>query len=161
MHSRAWVATVFTSSWHFSVFLFLCLYFVQYQTVYMDGAHGVWCMGGKGITRSQPSILLWREQSCRSCPSQNRIGPTPDGKEGSGMYGINFGLVRVKRGPSIGWRKLAVSTLEEWINQGQVGRRASARRNHEIQKRDRASTVKGPQPSNAFIAHKAKVQNND
>ena len=39
------------------------------------------------------------------------------------MYGINFRLVRVERGPSIGWQKLVVSTLWEWINQGKlVGR---------------------------------------
>jgi hypothetical protein len=79
MHSRAWVATVFALSSHFSVFLFLCLYFVRYHTVYMDGAHGVWYIGGEGIMRSQPRIL-WREQGCRSCLAQNRIGPTHGGK---------------------------------------------------------------------------------
>ena len=147
MHSRARVATVFALSSHFSVFLFLCLYFVRYRTVYMDGAHGVWCMGGKGIMSSQPRILLWREQGCRSCLAQNRIGPTRGGKEGICMHGINFRLVRVERGPSIGWQKLVVSTLGEWINQGQVGRTASAWRNYEIQKRDRASTVKGQRKS--------------
>ena len=89
--------------------------------MYIDGAHGVWCMGGKGIIGSQPRILLWREQGCRSCPAQNQIGPRHGGKEGFCMYGIYFGLARVEWEPSIGWQKLVVSTVGEWINQGQVG----------------------------------------
>lgn len=71
------------------------------------------------------------------------------------MYGINLGLVKVERGPSIDWQKLVVSTLVEWINQGQVGRTASAWRYYEIQKRKRASMVEGQRKSASHYSSNA------